>query len=427
MKGEKYTSAFLRKLEGTDAKGRKILKAWQGVLKYKEPNPDYVEPPEDGEDARTAKQKRREVWRQVTNCFDPDEVRTKSQATKALESWRAEMESKAAQPDNAGVTVPEYLDSFLASWERNIEASTQKDYQNVGKRIKAAFADVPLRDLTGKMVTAWVDSMHKSGLSAATQRKSYALLNLMCKQAVKADDLDANPCDKADAPKSPKADPNPLTDKSLATLLRLLDGMEPTPLCVAVYMGVYMGLREGETCALQWKHIDFDGKTATVCQAIGRGTGKQATYVKTPKNARSMRVLPIPSPMLDVLAARRDRMAGELAGAGIELDPEEFGELFVIGAIDGRYQNPNTLCRQWHNVAEAFDLVGTKGRLCTLYDATRHVYATKAVARGIDVNSIASYLGHDPTVTLRVYADADANAKRAAADAMATVYDTPAK
>ena len=422
MAREKYSSAFLRKLEGKDSRGRKVFKAWQGVLKYKEPNPDFVEPPEDGNDERTAKQKRREVWRQVTTCFDSGEVRTKSQATKALEAWRVEMEAKAAKPESASVSVPDYVDSFLTEWERNIEPSTLKGYKTLAKHIRAEFEGVALCDLTGKQVTAWVNKMHRKGLSQATQVKAFRLLNLVCKQAVKADDLDANPCDKADAPKAPKPDPNPLTEKSRQTLVNLLDGMEPTPLAVAAYLGIYMGLREAEICALQWRDVDFTRELVAVQKAIGRAEGEKSTYIKGTKTDGSTRLLPIPAPMLDVLRARKDKMTDELAQAEMSLSDEEFGNLYVIGYIDGRYKNPNVLGKEWRGFAEAFDLMGTRGRLCTFHD-TRHTFATVAVAAKIDVKSVASYLGHsNAAMTLNIYADADENAKRAAADVMGEAF-----
>ena len=396
---------------------------WQLIIERDVTNPDYVPKSEaldeDGQDTRSYKQKRRTKTEQRTKMLDSAPI-VESKARDAARAWMEEENARIERTAGGGVTVPDYVDSFLDRWERNVEKSTMWDYRKQAKRIRKGFDDVLLQDLTGKMVTSWVDRMHREGLSQATQVKAYRLLNLACKHAVKDDDLDANPCDKADAPKAPKPDPNPLTEKSRATLVKLLSDMEPTPLAVAAYIGIYMGLREAEICALRWRDVDMQRKIMTVHAAIGRADGK--TYLKRTKTDGSMRILPIPAPLVDVLEARRDRMVAELEKADMVLDSDKFGELHVIGYIDGRYKNPETLGKEWRGFAEAFDLVGTKGRLCTFHD-TRHTFATVAVAEGIDIKSIASYMGHsNANMTLNIYADDDENAKRAAAETMGAAY-----
>ena len=424
MSSVKYTRIKVRnKDKSFSGSPRAKSDRWQLIIERDVPNPDYI-PKDDaldaeGNDTRTRNQKRRTVAQQVSKMYDGKPI-TEAKAREAAKEWLENENAKLSE--GATVTVSEYIDQFLTKWERNVEASTMKDYRNVSKRLKREFADVALRDLTGKRINAWIDKMHHQGLSQATQRKAWNLLRLVCKQAVKADDLDANPCDKANAPKAPKPNPNPLTEKSRSKLFELLEGMELMPLATAIHMGIYMGLREGAICGLQWKRVDFKTAKADICQSIGRGEGKDSTYIKRTKNDNSIRVLPIPAPLLEVLEARKAKMRDDLEHAGVNLDDEGFGELFVIGSIDGRYQNPNVLSRQWHNLALTFDLVGTKGKLCVFHDL-RHTFATVAAANHIDVMSAASYLGHDATVFLHVYADADEQAKRAAADVMANAYD----
>ena len=398
---------------------------WQLILERDVPNSDFLSKDEavaeNGEDTRTSRQKRRTRKEQLTKMYDGEPI-TKGKAEKLAIDFMNEENEKLVKANRPTISVPDYVDAFLKDWARNIEPSTLKSYRGQAKRIRAEFEGVALQELTGKQITEWINKMHRAGLSVSTQRKAYALLNLACNSAVKADDLEINPCTKADSPKTPKADPNALTDRSREKLFDLLEGMEPTPLCVAAYIGIYMGLREGEICGLQWKHIDYNAGMMNVCQAIGQAEGKKTTYLKATKNDSSTRLLPIPTPLLDVLKAREAKMRGELAQADISISDEDFNELFVIGYVDGRYKNGNLLGKEWHVLAETFDLVGTKGRLCTFHDI-RHTFATVAVAEKLDVKTIASYLGHsDASMTLRIYADADENAKRAAADTMGKAY-----
>lgn len=412
---EKYSNAFIRKLEKRNC--------WQGTLKYKEPNPNYVQPITGKPDTRKPSEKRPEVWKQVSKCFDPETVRTKSQATKALEQWRQEMEAAAALPAPVMASVPDYVDAYLQKNPNSVEPSTLKGYKTLANIIRKGFKKLPLSELTGKRINAWVQDMKAQGYSDATQTKTYKLLKLVCSYAVKVDDLTLNPFDKADPPKSPKADPNAMTDKSIQTLKATLSGMEPTPLVVAAYMGMYMGLREAEICALQWQDVDFKRNIISVHQAIGRAEGEKATYLKGAKTDGSNRYLPIPPQMRPILLARYKRMGSELEAAGVASTADNLASLYVIGYVDGRYKNPNLLGKEWRAFAEAFDLVGTKGRLCTFHD-TRHTFATKAVAARVDVKTVASYLGHtNAAMTLNIYADADETAKRIGAAAIGAALD----
>ena len=400
-------------------------KRWQLIIERDVPNDGYIPKAEalddDGNDTRTGNQRRKSRKEQLTKMHEGGAV-TETKAKEAAKAWM-DSENERLSDLESTATVAEYLDGFLGKWERKVEAATMKDYMNTGKRLKRDLGAVPLTDLTGKQINDWIGKMHGEGLSHATQRKSYNLLHLMCKQAVKAGDLEKNPCEMADPPRAPKADPNSLTDKSLEKLLGYMAGMEPTPLHVGARLALTMGLRIGEVCALQWKHVDLETGMLNVRKSIGRGDGKKSTYIKEPKTEGSKRDLPIPAPALGALESRREKMLGELAEADVKLEPDEFGELFVIGSVDGSYQNPNVLTRQWHNLAEAFDLQGTKGRLATFHDL-RHTFATKSIAAGVDVRTVASYLGHtNISMTLNTYADADPKAKRALANTIGEVFE----
>ena len=109
-------------------------------------------------------------------------------------------------------------------------------------------------------------------------------------------------------------------------------------------------------------------------------------------------------------------MARDLQEVGITPKPEEFGKLYVIGSIDGRFRDPLRICKEWKSLSESFGLSGTQGRAITFHDL-RHSFATRAIAAGADVKAVAAVLGHtNAAITLNVYADADPESKRRASD-----------
>lgn len=433
-----YGSALIREIERVDKTKRKQRKYTQyvGVIKYKVANPDYIEKPE-GEDTRKPNQKRPEIWKQKTKNFNPKIVNTKSKANTALQQWRAELEAVAAESEAASVTVPDYVDLFLQPPDgaknpspykamlrdaTEIEASTLKGYKTLAKIIRTEFEGVRLGDLTDTHIEKWIAKMKRAEYSIATQQKAYKLLNRACKYAVKKNDIPYNPVSDAKKPKTPKASPNAMTDEDIKRLYDLLDNMPVTPFCTAVYLGMNMGLREGEICGLRWADVDLVNEQLFIRRAIGRSEGEYSTYIKAPKTEESERVLPIGEEMLSVLRKRYRRMSEDLEEPDITPTPEVMAGLYVVGFVDGRYMNPGLLSKEWKSFAKMNELKGVQGRICTFHD-TRHTFATKAIADGVDAKTVADYLGHkNAFVTLNIYASKDMKAKRQGVAKVENVY-----
>lgn len=380
----KYTSTMLREVKGKGGK------RWKAVLKYK-----------DGD-----------KWRQVSKTFGAD-VRTKTQANKALQQWRDQMELEAQRPElpSAKTTVAEYVSKYIDTIEAagTVRPSAISDYRTSCKRISEGIGDVVLRDLTTAKIQAWEARLLKSGKGVNTVLKYHRLLNSVCKHAMNVRDLDWNPCAAVKKPKRVAPSPNSLDANQHARLNATLNVMGATPTVTAATIAFYTGMREGEICGLKWKCYDKDAGTIRIEKAIAKAGGRK--YETEPKTEAGKRDVPVHPALADMLRRRRERMVSELQVAGVTLNDAEFGELYVCGAIDGRYYDPTILSRSWKSLAESFELVGTQGRRVTFHDL-RHSFATRAIANGADVKAVAAVLGHtDARVTLNVYADADKESK----------------
>ncbi len=413
----KYTQAFVReitsKVKARNGRTKTVHKAWKGVLKYKVDNPDFVERPEDGEDTRTPSQKRRQIWKQVAQTFDPDAVKTKSDALQALEEWRRQLERCELPSTNS--TVGEYVSAFIDDLEASgsVERRTVSDYRGIAKRITSGFEGVALRDLTPTMVQKWENSLTASGLASSTVIKYHRLLSEACKHAVNVDVLIKNPCNAVKTPKRKAPSPNSLTAEGYARLAATFDNMEPSPLVTAATIALHTGMRQGEVCGLRWRCYDPAARTIKVEESIGVASG---TYSKVPKTKSSQRTVPVSPQLAALLERRRSTMVLELQECGVTLKDEEFGRLYVVGSIDGRYRDPLRVCKEWAALSDSFGLIGTQGRKVTFHDL-RHSFATRAIAAGADVKSVAAVLGHaNAAITLNVYADADPESKRRASD-----------
>lgn len=419
---EKYEQSGLRKSTKqirTRTGRTKEVTVWRGYLKYRSPNPKYLEPPTEGEeDTRTQTQRRKTVWLEVTTAFDPDTVRTEKQARDALAEWKRSMneEAERASLPSANTTVGGWVSSFVDDLESSgsIERRTVRDYRGIAKRIAAGFEGVALCDLTPTMIQKWENGLTASGMASTTVIKYHRLLSEACKHAVNVDVLVKNPCQAVKTPKRKAPSPNSLTAEGYARLAATLDNMEPSPLVTAAAIAMHTGMRQGEVCGLRWRCYDPKARTIQVEESIGVAHG--GTYSKAPKTKSSRRTVPVSPQLVTILERRRKAMANELQEVGMELKPEEFGKLYVVGTIDGRYRDPLRICKEWATLSESFGLVGTQGRKITFHDL-RHSFATRAIAAGADVKAVAAVLGHtNAAITLNVYADADPESKRRASD-----------
>lgn len=414
---DKYTESGLREktrsVKSRNGRTRTEHVSWRGYLKYQEPNPDYREPPTEGEDTRTAKQRRRLRWREITTTFDPNTVRTKSEATDALTEWKKRMnaEHRAANQPSANVAVGEYVTAYIDGLEtsQSVSMRTIHGYRTIASRIDSAFPDTALRDLKPDMIQAWEGRLLKSGLSASTVTKYHRLLSEACRHAVNVDVLVKNPCQAVRTPKKRPPSPNSLTAEGYARLAATLDVLEPTPLVTAAAIAMHTGMRQGEVCGLRWRCYDEEAKTLRIEESIGRAGGE--TFSNAPKTEASRRTVPVSPRLADILERRRACMKQQLQSAKLKMKDEAFSNLYITGMIDGRFHDPIQVSRHWKTLSSALGLVGTQGRAITFHDL-RHSFATRAIAAGADVKAVAAVLGHtNAAITLNVYADADPESK----------------
>ena len=373
---------------------------FRGILKYKDGNGD---------------------WKQTSVTL---EARGKAAARRELLEVRDELETKATREldrtrrrdQSVGSFMDEYVDSLEGS--HAIERSTVTAYRSITEHIREGMGDIMLLDLRPDDIQRWENALNARGLKPATVRKAHTLLKSALNQAVMLERLERNPAAAVRPPKLPAYSPNALDDTQRRRLMAFLDQGAPTTTNMAVRMALMTGMREGEICGLRWCDVDLAARTLWVRQAIARDHGR--FYVKPPKTAGSMRDIPLPTDLINLLDVRRRTMLEGCVEAGVRLSGG-LGQLYVFGGIDGSFLHPHEIWRQWKTIAACLGLVGTQGRVPTFHDL-RHTFATAAIAEGVDVKTVSSILGHtNAAMTLNVYASADPAAKRAAAETIGEV------
>lgn len=146
---------------------------------------------------------------------------------------------------------------------------------------------------------------------------------------------------------------------------------------LGVLLCLFTGMRIGELCALKWEDFSFREKAIYVHRTMQRlqiqGTGNQKTMVivTTPKSKCSIRTIPIPESLLQLICREFPDCKG-----------------YVLAAMDEEYVEPRTMQNYFKYVQEECCLTPVN------FHALGHTFATRCIELGFDVKSLSEILGH---------------------------------
>jgi integrase len=170
-----------------------------------------------------------------------------------------------------------------------------------------------------------------------------------------------------------------------ASILQYINGVYKT--FFTFLMGT--GCRTGEGRALRWENVDFKNNTVTIAASFDLDTYKP--YTKT----GSVRYLPI---------------SQEVKRALMSLPRSIDGWVFINSK--GRYLSNRRIRAVWK---EATQKAGVE---ITIYEATRHSFASQAICEGAPERMIGEFLGHKHAATTRRYAKVRAERLRTVLEAL---------
>lgn len=142
---------------------------------------------------------------------------------------------------------------------------------------------------------------------------------------------------------------------------------------------IRQGVRPGEARALRYEDIDRKARTVTIQRTFSGIDLKENT--KTGK----IRILPLDDEVYDMLC-RRDAIAG----------------FVFINHYDKPFTQNKSLSKIWNKAVKKAGL-----EHITMYNGTRHSFASQAVNRGVPLNLIQDFLGHTTQKMTRRYANID--------------------
>lgn len=226
------------------------------------------------------------------------------------------------------------------------------------------------RDLLDRYVLPSIGSIEINALSPADIRHLLAsvvgsgktrtaeLIYVMLKSALA--DLESNPMFRVKRPAHVQKSPDAWSDDDIRRYLAALDNHRHG---IALSLGIMLGLRRGEICGLRWSDIDFsEGVLHVRNQRQRLATGEIVDC--PPKSATSVRCIPIPSDLLQLLRARR-----QIGGYVCTISPS---------GLDAAHRA----------------LVRSLRLPYIPLHGLRHSMATACIRHGGDMRSLQSILGH---------------------------------
>ncbi len=291
------------------------------------------------------------------------------------------------KPRTAG-TVDEYLHRWLEGKRSKVAPRTAARWQGlINNQVAPYIGETLLRDVRPATLRDLYASLQTEGLSGTTRHKTHALLRLAFGNAVRYQEMSANPClgvPADDVPSDDTPEARVLDEDGANELLEALAGM---PIYTPVLVALDCGLRRSELLALHWADVDL-GERSLVVRAAVEEDGKT---LRTPKTGRA-RVVRLTGRATAALEAHRRRQAElRLALANRWVDrglvfPQESDRRSPAGRI----WRPGSFSRAFREASRG---AGFVIGLHTL----RHTHATTMLRAGVDPRVVADRLGHATT------------------------------
>jgi integrase len=295
------------------------------------------------------------------------------------------------------ILVRDWADEWMESYKRpSVSAETFQSYANVIRNhILPEIGSMRIHTVkpihVQKMVNR-LSGMSKKMIDRVTQ------LTWSMFDAAKANNLVLeNPAERIKKPKGTKTGRRAITDIERKYTLQLA---ETHPAGILIKLSLYCGLRPGESCALQWRHINFEEKILQV-----EGTIKRCGGVGDPKSAAGFRAIPIPDAFVSDLKQYKLKCRWST-------DPFDY----VLRNTSGGRMTANVIKTRWQSFKNDLNiLMGCQeinGKALPPYRVAddlvlycyRHTYCTDLQDAGVPINVAKELMGHsDITITSKIY------------------------
>jgi len=338
----------------------------------------------------------------------------------------AELLMEAGRAD--GVTSDGTLADLVQKWrpiaELNLSPTTWHEYQRLlEKRILPRFGQTKVRAIRAADIDAFYADLQRRGragngpLGTQSIQHIHALLRRLMNQAVRWGWITTSPVTRATPPRVRRHELTIPSPEDVGKLIAKADEKESDLACF-LRLAVITGARRGEMCALRWTDIDMKAAIVGISRSL---VGERIDELKEKgtKTHASRRISLDPA-TLRSLKSLRQRSEERARISGAKLPAKAF--VFSDSADGGTPWRPNRVTHAFMRLCDEVGLSDVR-----LHDL-RHFAATRLLAAGVPVNTVAGRLGHaNASTTLNVYAHFLQSSDESAAQVLGSLLDGPKK
>jgi len=290
-----------------------------------------------------------------------------------------------------------YCDEWLQNVKNRIKESTYIKYRSIVERyLKTQLGDKTADRIDTACIREFRDQLlHTRKLSAKTVKDIMVVLRSVLRYAQKHYPLYFREVDM----EYPKEEAKEMQILALDEQKKLVDYLlqEVDPCKFGILLAMVTGVRLGELCALQWKHLDPEAQTIYVAATMQRlqkenpdDSGRTRILVDAPKSRKSVRYIPMPDFIMPLCRKMQCK------------EPEAY---LLTGTV--KYMEPRTLQYKFQQYVEDCSLEGVT------FHTLRHTFATRCVEAGFEIKSLSEILGHATvSITMERYVHASLYWKR---------------
>lgn len=272
----------------------------------------------------------------------------------------------------------EWLDSITPQ----VKVSTANKYRNLlYTYILPVYGELTLDCITHDFIERQCNELllhggsDHSGLSPKTVSDALAVVRSILKYSIRKGKI--VPCDGSGIPIKQAPRSMRIFSKAEQERLCAYISSEIDPCNIGILICLFTGLRIGEVCALRWEDVSFTDQTIYVHQTLQRiqdnscNERKTKIALTTPKSACSIRTIPIPEPLIEILS-----------------DYQTVNRGYLLTNSASCFIEPRTMQNRFKKALENSEIEPAN------FHALRHTFATRCVELGFDVKSLSEILGH---------------------------------